>query len=144
MTDTLDTKVRAFLREHNIVTASAWGDLHDLIAEGCAPLYKQIHVAKEEGYRKGIEAAAKVCDEEHDRCFRQQHAVDKSAAQLAEMIRALFQTEARAETGEGLRKCEQCKGNGPCLHDNRDGRYKCASCHSEPNDPFHAHPVDTQ
>jgi hypothetical protein len=58
VTDTLDTKVRAFLREHNIVTASAWGDLHDLIAEGCAPLYKQIHVAKEEGYREGIEAAA--------------------------------------------------------------------------------------
>jgi len=52
--------------------------------------------------------------------------------------RCRWAAEARGETGEGLRKCEQCKGNGPCLHDNRDGRYKCASCHSEPNDPFFA------
>lgn len=36
-----------------------------------------------------LEEAALMLDEEHDRCFRQEHAVEKSAGQHADMIRKL-------------------------------------------------------
>jgi hypothetical protein len=58
----------------------------DLDCEPCL-MFNMGHAA---GKREGIEAAAKDCD-------------DKGCPDCAEDIRALLQTEARAETGEGKR-----------------------------------------
>lgn len=35
-----------------------------------------------------------------------------------------------------LRKCEKCKGDEPCLHDDHSQRYLCVRCHSTPEDHF--------
>jgi hypothetical protein len=35
-----------------------------------------------------------------------------------------------------LRKCEECKGPGPCLSCPKTGRYLCRNCHPDHNDAF--------
>lgn len=35
-----------------------------------------------------------------------------------------------------MRKCENCGGPGPCLHDDSEQQYLCKKCHSTPSDPF--------
>lgn len=41
----------------------------------------------------------------------------------------------------GMRKCEKCKGGGPCLHDDKSRRYLCVRCHSNPKDLFFTKPT---
>lgn len=62
---------------------------------------------------------------------------------LPEPVAPPIDTEA-AEVWRGLRgqrKCERCRGPGPCLWDDgpdsdRTGRYLCCACHSTPQDIF--------
>jgi len=37
-----------------------------------------------------------------------------------------------------VRRCEKCNGPGPALWDDRDQRYFCRGCHSNPDDEFFA------
>ncbi len=37
---------------------------------------------------------------------------------------------------DGMRRCEKCRGPGPCLWDDQVQRYLGRCCHSNPNDLF--------
>lgn len=56
---------------------------------------------------------------------------------LADVQSAFEETDFDNDLGNlNLRRCEKCRGDGPCLWDGATGRYVCQDCHSEPNDPF--------